>query len=276
MLLRLPIWVTLVFLLLGTALLFLSPHLAEKRVADPKKAWLQLMAVFARLQSAHSALIQSPDDAAARQKFDRLHAECAMLLNDRPDTDWGTDSGYVAKIRKELAGMSAPAPNTVTLPASASGAELERLDELKKQGMMFDVEFQTFADKLKALATEKVCATLDAIAGYQLQCQQGKLTQADFHAALRGLMERLDSGEAGALRVTGEAPSEAAPRLAELPSIGRRQERPAPAPTRLRRFHGTSCQLLLKCNGRPDVCMAVFRVYPRTFPFKEPAGLPIC
>lgn len=197
-LLRLPLLVTLALLVVGTVLLLFSPHLAGKHVSDPKKAWFQLMATFARLQSAHAALEQSPANAAILQRFAKLHAECVSLLKSRPDSDWGADTDYVATIRKEITEMSAPAPDNAGSPAPAPSPETGRLEELRKQGVIFDVEFQAFSKRFKALAAEKACGVLDAIAGYELQCRQGTLTQADFHAALRGLLERLDHGDGAA------------------------------------------------------------------------------
>ncbi len=190
----LPIWVTLALLVTGTVLLFLSPHLTAKHIRDPKKAWVQVMATFSRLQSAHAGLEQSPADTVARQQFAKLEAECLSLLNSRSDSEWGQDSAYVEKMRNEIVRMSTPVPDKAE-GAPAPGPQTGSLEELKKQGMMFDVEFQAFSEKLKALATEKACGVLEAIAGFQLQCRQGKLTQTDFHAALRGLMERLDRGD---------------------------------------------------------------------------------
>jgi len=194
----LPPWVTLALLVVGTVLLLFSPHLAVKRVRDPKKAWFQLMATFARLQSAHAALQQSPANAATVQRFARLHAECVSLLKSRHDSGWGADSNYVATIRQEIAEMSAPVPGKAETPAPAPSPETERLEELRKQGVIFDVEFQAFSKRFKVLAAEKACGVLDAIAGFHLQCRQGTLTQADFHAALRGLLERLDHGDGAA------------------------------------------------------------------------------
>ena len=197
-LLRLPLWVTLALLLIGTVLLFFSPHLAEKRVSDPKKAWLQLMATFARLQSAHTALLDSPADAAARQRFVKLEAECLSLLNGRPDSDWGADADYVAKIRKEITEMSAPVPDKVEGPAPAPVSQTGRLEELRQAGVMSDDEFQSLSERFKALAAEKACSLLETIAGFQLQCRQATITEEDFHVALRGLLERLDHGDGDA------------------------------------------------------------------------------
>ena len=198
-LLRLPIWVTLIVLIVETVLLVFSPHLREKRVSDPKKAWLQLVATFSRLQSAHAALRQSPADAAARLRFARLEAECLSLLGGRAESDWGADSGYVTRIRKEIAELSASVPGVDAAPESAESPEAVRLKELWRQGVMSEAEFQMFSGRLKALATEKACGLLEALAGYQLQCRNGALKEEDFHAAVRGLLDRLDSvTEAGA------------------------------------------------------------------------------
>jgi hypothetical protein len=189
------LWVTLVLLLVGTVLLFFSPHLSEKRVSDPKKAWLQLMAYFARLQSVHAALRESPADAAARQRFATLHAECLSLLGSRPDSDWGTDASYVVKIRKEIAEMSAPAPDKVDGPGQGPSPEAVRLAELRKQGPMTDNEFHAFSDKLKVLAADKAQGVLEAVAGFQHQYREGALTEENLHAALWSLLGGLYHAE---------------------------------------------------------------------------------
>jgi hypothetical protein len=214
-LIRLPLLVTVVLLVLGTVLLMLSPHLGEKRARDPKKAWFQLMATFARLQSAHAALEQSPADAAARQRFAKLEAECRSLLNSRPDSAWGTDSDYAATIRKQIAEMSAPVPDKVEGPAPAPVSQTGRLEELRQAGVMSDSEFQSLSERFKALAAEKACAMLETIAGLQLQCRQATMTEEDFHVALRGLLERLDhgDGEAAPRPVAPAEPGQGARRL---------------------------------------------------------------
>lgn len=191
----LPPWVTLALLVVGTVLLLFSPHLAVKRVRDPKKAWFQLMATFARLQSAHAALQQSPTNTAAVQRFAKLHAECVSLLGSRADSGWGADSSYVATIRKEIVEMSAPVPGKAGAPAPAPNKETVRLGELKEQGVMSEYEFLGLSERFKALATEKACGILETIAGFQLQCRERKMTEDDFHTALRSLLERLDHGD---------------------------------------------------------------------------------
>jgi hypothetical protein len=100
----------------------------------------------------------------------------------------------VTKIRKEVADLSASVPDVNAAPEPAEGPHAAQLKELRKQGVMSELEFQMVSDKLRTLATEKACGVLEAIAGFQLQCRQGTLTQVDFHAALRGLLERLDQG----------------------------------------------------------------------------------
>lgn len=198
-LLRLPLWVTLIVLVLGTVLLVFSPHLRGKQVRDPKKAWLQLMANFSVLQSTHAALRHSPADAAARVRFAKLEAACQSLLGSRTDSDWGEDSGYVARIRKEIADLSASVPGVDAAPEPAESPETVRLKELRKQGFISELEFQMVSDKLKTLATEKARGVLEAIAGFQLQCRNGTMKVEDFHAALRGLLERLDHGDGAAV-----------------------------------------------------------------------------
>jgi hypothetical protein len=196
--LGLPILVTLVLLLLGTVLLALSPHLAEHRPRDPKKAWTQLVASHARLKSAYAALNESPSDADARKQFSTSLAECLSIINSRADSDWGPDSGYVEKVRVEIADLSALAALDGGSLAPAPDKGVGRLTDLRKQGVLSDREFQAFSERFKALAAEKACGILETIAGLHLQCRGGTMTEDDYHAALRGLLDKLDRGEGDA------------------------------------------------------------------------------
>ena len=193
--LGLPIWVTLAVLVTWTVLLAFSPHLRERRVTDPKKAWLQLMAYFARLQKAHAALKESPADAAALERFAKLQSECLELLGSRPDSGWGKDAAYVAKVRKEIADMSAAVEGETECPTPAPSRQTERLEELKRQGPMTDPEFRKLAEKLGDLAADAANRVLEAVAGYQLQYRQKAVTEENFHAALWGLLDSLDHGD---------------------------------------------------------------------------------
>jgi hypothetical protein len=196
-LMQLPIWVTLVVLVTGTVLLAFSPHLRERRVSDPKKAWLQLMAYFARLQSAHTALKESPADAAALERFAKLQAECLALLSSRRDSDWGKDASYVAKVRKEIADMSAAVEVETESPAPTQTPQATRLEELKRQGPMTDPEYHKLAEKLNVLAADAANRVLEAVAGYQLQYRQKVVTEEKLHAALWGLLDSLEHRDCG-------------------------------------------------------------------------------
>jgi hypothetical protein len=194
-LLRLPMWVTLVVLVVGTVSLAFSPHLRERRVSDPRKAWLQLMAYFARLQSAHAALKESPADAAALERFAKLQAECLALLSGRRDSEWGKDADYVAKVRKEIADMSASVEVQNEGPAPASSQEAGRLGELKRQGPMSDGEFSVLSEKLKVMAADKASTVLEAVAAFQLQYRERTVTEEGFHAVLWNLLDNLGQGD---------------------------------------------------------------------------------
>jgi hypothetical protein len=191
-LLRLPMWVTLVVLVTGTVLLAFSPHLRERRVSDPKKAWVQLMACFSRFQSAHAALKGSPADATALDRFAKLRAECLMLLNSRRDSDWGKDADYVAKVRKEIADMSASAPDQPGTTSALPSQEAGRLGKLKRQGPLSDGEFSVLSEKLKGLAADKANTVLESVAALQLQYRERSITEEGFHASLWDFLDKLD------------------------------------------------------------------------------------
>jgi len=197
-LLGLPIWVTLVLLILGTVLLAFSPHLRERRVSDPRKAWTLLMASYTRLKSAYAALKESPADAAARENFSKLEAECRSLLNSRSDSDWGKDSGYVTKVKNEIAAMSASVSANGGSPAPAPNEEIGQLADLQRQGLISEPEFQAYSERFKILSAEKACGILETMAGLRLQCTQGAMTKADYHAALWSLLDRVDHEDSGA------------------------------------------------------------------------------
>jgi hypothetical protein len=189
-----PMWVTLTVLVVGTVLLAFSPHLRGRRVRDPKEAWLQLMAYFARLQSAHTALKAAPSDADALQRFAKLQAECLAILKSRPDSAWGKDADYVAKVRKEIAGMSAAVEGETESPVPASTPQATRLEELKRQGPMTDPEYCKLAEKLGALAAGEANTLLEAVAVFQQQYREKTMTEERLHAALWDLLDKLDNG----------------------------------------------------------------------------------
>lgn len=116
-----PLWLT-VLLLLGLAgLLFVGPHLSRKSPSDPKRAWMRLMASFIKLQSTYCDLKESPANAATLKQFSMFEERCLSLLSSRADSEWGSDSEYAPKIRKEIAAMSA---EVRTLSAKAAGPEM--------------------------------------------------------------------------------------------------------------------------------------------------------
>lgn len=119
--LRVPLWLT-VLLLFGLAgVLFVGPHLSRKSPSDPKQAWMRLMASFIKLQSTYCDLKESPANAAILKQFSVFEERCLSLLSSRADSDWGPDSQYAPKIRKEIAAMSA---EVRALSARAAGPEM--------------------------------------------------------------------------------------------------------------------------------------------------------
>ncbi len=212
-------WVTLAVLVTGTVLLAFSPHLRERRVSDPKKAWLQLMAYFTRLQSVYAALRESPADAAALERFAKLQTECRALLASRPDSAWGKDAGYAAKVRQEIADMLVAVEDQAEGPAPAPSRQVERLAELKRHGPMTEPEFHKLTEELDILAEDTANRVLETVAGYQLQYRQKAVTEENFHAALWGLLDNLDHGDSMA------EPRPAAAR--SLPPVAAEAGRPA-------------------------------------------------
>jgi len=197
-LLGLPIWVTLVLLIIGTVLLAFSPHLKEKRIRDPRKAWTLLMAYYTKLQSAYAALKNTSDDAAASERFSKLRDECLSLLNSAQDSDWGQDSGYVAKVKNEIAAMSATVSSKGEGTTPAPSEEIGRLKELMKQGLLADNEFQAFSERIKVMTVEKARGVLEAMAQLDRQCREGAMAKADYHVALWKLLEKVDRGHSDA------------------------------------------------------------------------------
>jgi predicted 3-demethylubiquinone-9 3-methyltransferase (glyoxalase superfamily) len=128
-----PLWFTLLLLLGLAVLLFVGPHLSRRSHSDPKQAWMQLMGSFVRLQSAYCDVQQSPANAVARGQFSTLEERCLSLLGSRADSDWGSDSQYAAKIRNEIAAMSAEVRANGTYPASTPGQGIDSAAETGKQ-----------------------------------------------------------------------------------------------------------------------------------------------
>ena len=131
--LRVPLWLT-VLLLFGLAgLLFVGPHLSRKSPSDPKQAWMRLMASFIKLQSTYCDLKESPANAAVLKQFSMFEERCLSLLSSRADSDWGPDSQYAPKIRKEIAAMSAEVRAKGGNPAPTPGQGIKPQSEAGKQ-----------------------------------------------------------------------------------------------------------------------------------------------
>ena len=132
--LRLPIWFTLLLMLGLAVFLFVTPRFSEKEAPDPKRAWTQLMNSCVRLQAAYDALKRSPSDDGARRRFLTCEQLCLSLLQSHADTDWGQDSGYAAKVRDGIAALSASARAECGDLAPLPGQGVKPLAEASKQG----------------------------------------------------------------------------------------------------------------------------------------------
>ena len=188
---------TALLLIAGTVLLAFSPHLRGGDIRDPKRAWAHLVACYTSLQAAHAALQRSPADAGARRRFMDVLDECESLLRSRPGKDWGSDVEYVAKVGSEVEALASLVPGPAAGPEPKAGPELGPLTDLRLQGLISESEFRAFSARLSTMAADKMWDVLETIAGFRFQCGQRTLTEADFHAALQGLLCRLDEPDGG-------------------------------------------------------------------------------
>jgi hypothetical protein len=193
--LGLPLWFTLLLLVAGAAFLAFGPHFKEKHHPDPDKAWTQLMAAYVKLKSAYAARKESLSDAEAGKRFSKLVDECMSLVSSRPESDWGANSGYVAKLRNEIVAMSAAASSNGEDPEPAPSEEIGQLEKLMRQGLLADNEFQAFSERFKVMTAERARGVLEAIAKLDSQCRERVMTKADYHVALWRLLEKVDRGE---------------------------------------------------------------------------------
>lgn len=195
LILGLPMWFTLVLLVAGAAFLAFGPYFKEKHHPDPNKAWTQLMAAYVKLKSAYGAWRESPNDAGAAKRFQQLRDECVSLVNSRPQSEWGANAGYLAKLKKEIAEMAVAASGNGAGPEPAPSEEIEKLRELMRKGLLMDNEFQALSERFKVMAVERARGVLDAIEKLAFQVRQEVMTKADYHAAIWKLVEKVDRGE---------------------------------------------------------------------------------
>lgn len=191
----LPLWFTLLLLVAGAAFLAFSPHFKEKHHPDPQKAWTQLMSAHVKLKAAYAARRESPNDTEAAKRFSKLRDECVSLINSRPASDWGANSGYAAKVKKEIVAMSAAVSGRGEGPAPAPSEEIGRLKKLMRQGLLADNEFQAFSERFKVMTAERARGVLEAMAKLDFQRREGVMTKPDYHVALWKLLEEVDRGE---------------------------------------------------------------------------------
>jgi hypothetical protein len=193
--LGLPLWFTLLLLVAGAALLAFSPHFKEKHHPDPKKAWAQLMSAYVKLKSAYAAWRESPNDVQAAKRFSQFRDECVSLINSRPQSEWGANAGYLAKLKREIAEMAVAASSKGEGPGPAPGEEIEKLRELMRKGLLMDNEFQAFSERFKVMTVERARGVLDAMAKLDFQVREEVMTKADYHMAIWKLLEKVDRGE---------------------------------------------------------------------------------
>jgi hypothetical protein len=195
LILGLPLWFTLLLLVAGAAFLAFGPYFKEKHHPDPEKAWTQLMAAHVKLKAAYAARRESPTDTEAGKRFSKLLRECVSLINSRPASDWGANTDYLAKVKKEITEMSVAVSGNGEGPEPAPSKEIEKLRELMRKGLLADNEFQAFSERFKVMTVERAHGVLDAMAKLDFQVREEVMTKADYHVALWKLLERVDRGE---------------------------------------------------------------------------------
>lgn len=70
--------------------------------------------------------------------------------------------------------------------------EIQKLALLRSEGMISDHEFQAFSERFTLATGEKAKSVIDAISGLYDQHKRGAMSEGNYHAALWGLMDKLD------------------------------------------------------------------------------------
>jgi hypothetical protein len=128
--------------------------------------------------------------AEAELFFSRSDKVLSILSEDKSLKDSESIKVDIEKMSNQitmLLGLQSTGNRAVLL-----GEEIEKLANLRKQGVISDHEFQAFSERFKLSTGEKASGVIRAISELHEQHQKGAISEGNYHGALWSLLDKLD------------------------------------------------------------------------------------
>jgi hypothetical protein len=128
--------------------------------------------------------------AEAELFFARSDKALSILSEDKSLKDSESIKADIEKMSNQitmLLGLKTTGNRAVLL-----GEEVEKLANLRKQGVISDHEFQAFSERFKLSTGEKASGVIRAISELYEQHQNGAISEGNYHGALWSLLDKLD------------------------------------------------------------------------------------
>lgn len=132
---------------------------------------------------------------SSADKFFNLADKAILMMSSKEEKEIvGTERTTVGSLRNEIQNMSNQISLILTLrtPTASVGEEIDTLANLRKKGMISDMEFQEFSERFKLTTGEKASDIIKSISELYGQHQKGAMSKGNFHAALWSLLDKLD------------------------------------------------------------------------------------
>jgi hypothetical protein len=159
----------------------------NRRTSD----WETLQKLFSRLSVVYEAAKAGTIDKASVDAFADYVDKSFSIINSRTQFRWGPLSRDVAELRDQIQQASLYVATRSGHPI-AVGAEIEKLASLRQQGMISAHEFDAFSDRFRVSTGQKARDIIMAISQLHEEHQRGALSEGNYHAALWGLLDKLD------------------------------------------------------------------------------------
>ena len=165
--------------------------LAILQVVKWKKKWRKLGRLFGTMQIIFSNARKGKITKPEADRFFCFADEVSDLMLEKPFVN---DKNDIPRIKDEISKMSHQISmlSAVSAPRVSLGDEIDKLASLRQNGLITDIEFKAFSERFGLSTGEKANSIINAISKLSEQHKQGAMAEGNYHAALWGLLDKLD------------------------------------------------------------------------------------
>ena len=179
-------------IIIGALVIVVTMILAFPSLYKKLKQSRDATLLFYEMEDIYQDVQNSSIDASELKRFSELADKCLSIINSREDREWGNGFSKMFRMRNKIHQMSAVVSAHYARLAVPVSQEIQKLAELRRQGMISDHEFQSFSENFKVSTGEKARGIIRAISDLNVQYQKGAMSEGNYHSALWSLLDRLD------------------------------------------------------------------------------------